>query len=130
MQTERNPLRIFVALGMLALAGIACVQDCYGVTFNVVGTIVNAQDTPIANATIRAWNEGSFERPAFNLNTLSDASGHFSTDNVFSYGCTEFYVEVSAEEFETQTLTFNPPGDSWLNPLPADLLIQLQAQAN
>ena len=125
MRIKPNSLPILFDFGMLALATIACVQDCYGVTFNVVGTILNAQNTPISEADIRVWNEGSFERPAFEFTTQSDINGYFSTSDVFSYGCTEFYIEVSAEGFETQRLTYNPPGDEFLNPLPDNLIIQL-----
>ena len=89
--------------------------------------MVDEQGNPIRNATIHTWNDGSFERPAFDLTTISDNNGHFVTDSVFSYGCTEFQIGVSADGFETQTLNFNPLGSEWLNSLPADLIIQLQA---
>lgn len=122
-----NWFYVFVAIGMLGLASLACVQDCMGVTFSVQGYVVDETGNPIANAAIRVWNNGAYERPAFDLITTTDADGYFQTDSVFSYGCVSFQVEVFAVGYEIKTLTFYPPAnEGWSNELPDEITVQLQ----
>lgn len=113
---------------MLIIASIACVQDCMGGTVWVTGYVVDAATgTPIHNATIRVWNNGSFEVQAFNLNATSNSEGYFETDSAFSYACTAFQVQVSAEGYASTTLTFYPPtAEGWKGELPSPLRVELQ----
>jgi hypothetical protein len=122
-----NSLKAIIPIAMLILGILACVpQDCMGITFWVEGYIMDEADNPISNAEVRAWNEGSYEKPAFDHHTTSNGHGYFKTDGAFSYGCISFQVEVSAEGYETQTLKFYPPSEGFDDELPAELTIQLQ----
>jgi hypothetical protein len=106
---------MFVPLLALLMAAMACAQDCMGITFSVSGYVVDATTgKPIADATIHVWNRGSFERPDFDLYATSSNQGYFQTESVFSYGCTVFQVEVSANAYATQVMTYTPPaGEGW-----------------
>lgn len=97
-----------------------------GTTFDVRGFVVDVQGNPIPNATVLVWNEGSFEKPAIRFTTQTDNVGWFVTDSGFSYACTPLQVRVSAQDYETQTLTFYPPaGEGWPDELPDQVTIQL-----
>lgn len=115
---------------MLILAALACfpAQDCMAVTFSVAGYVVDADNNPIPNASIRAWNNGSFELPAFELTTTSNADGYFNTDSTFSYGCTSFQIEVAVEGYVTQTLVYYPPAMGFDDELPSEITVQLEAE--
>ena len=129
MKQLPNLLKAFIPILMLILAILACVppQDCMGITFGVEGYIVDEADIPIPNAQIRVWNEGSYEKPAFDHTTVSNEDGSFSTESAFSYGCTKFQIEVSADGYESQTRTFYPPAnEGLLDELPAILTVQLK----
>jgi hypothetical protein len=130
MDKKTRPLHAFIPLVMLIFAAMACAQDCLGGSFSVKGYVVDEQNNPIPNARIRAWNNGSFERPAFELDTMSNADGYFDTDSVFSYGCTTFQVEVFAPGFETTTLGFYPPTQGMPDELPSEIIVQLQPLAD
>ncbi len=59
---------------------------------------------------------------------MKHLDGYFETDYAFSYSCTPFYVHVSAEGFQPQTMTFYLPVDEgWPNPLPDEIMIKLQS---
>ena len=128
MKQLPNSLKAIIPIIMLILAILACIppQDCMGITFGVEGYIVDEVENPIPNAKIRAWNNGSYEKPAFDHHTTSNEDGSFKTESAFSYGCVSFQVEVSAEGYETQTLTFYPPSEGFDDELPAELTIQLE----
>lgn len=98
-----------------------------GVTFRVEGYVIDEQEVPISNAQIRAWNAGSFERPPFDLVATSDETGYFQTESTFSYGCTSFEIEVVADSFVTQTLTYYPPTTEFVNELPEEITVVLKS---
>ena len=126
---KRSFLIPFVVVIMLFLAQLACVpQDCMGVTFNIKGYVVDSAGNPISSVRIRAFNHGSFEKPPFDVEATSDQSGYFETEYVFSYACTPFEIEISAEGYQLQTLTHEPPGEQWPNELPDNLSITMQKQ--
>ncbi len=126
-QQRKSSKLILLPVVMLSLAAIACAQDCMGSTFSVEGYVVNIQNTPIPGASIRVWNNGSFERPAFEYQVTSDEDGYFESESAFSYACTVFQVEVSAAGFETINLSYYPPGSEFTDEsvLPPQITVQL-----
>jgi hypothetical protein len=126
---NHNKYRLFMAfIPLLALtfAAMACVQDCMGVTFSVKGRVLDKSGNPISNAQIMAWNNGSFERPAFNIGATSDTNGYFDTESAFSYGCTQFQVKVTADGYKAFTTAYYPPAkEGWNNELPPEITITL-----
>ncbi|MBE2269365.1 MAG: carboxypeptidase regulatory-like domain-containing protein [Anaerolinea sp.] len=127
MNDKKNPNFAWMALAMIVLSALACAQDCMGSSVWVRGYVVNIQDEPVVNASIEVWNDGSFELPAISLSAQTDSAGWFVTDSAFSYGCTPFQVRVSAEGYETKTLTFYPPSAEGF---PDELLDELTIQLN
>lgn len=120
-------IRILIPVIVLIVAQLACVQDCIGVTFSVVGRVVDQAGNPIPGAAINAYNNGSFAKPPFNVTAQSDENGHFETERVMSFACTTFEVLVSANGFKSYTTTYYPPGEQWPNELPAEITITLES---
>ncbi len=127
MRRIPNTVKALFPIFVLILASLACVQDCIGITFNVEGSIIDINNNPIPNAKIRTWNDGSFEKPAFELQTITDDNGNFKTASAFSYACTPFKVEVSAEGYQTKTFTYYPPGEGFSDELPSSITVQLRS---
>ncbi|MCB9458347.1 MAG: hypothetical protein H6670_01770 [Anaerolineaceae bacterium] len=123
-------LGIIAVLFIMLFPMLACVQDCMGVTFRVEGFIVDEQGMPIEGAAIRAWNNGSYGEPPFEFNVASDENGYFQTDNTFSYGCTSFQIDIIADSYVTQTLTYYPPANENTNELPEEITVVLQSATN
>ena len=121
-----NP-KLLLPFFFIALAVMACAQDCMGVTFAVAGYVVDTEGNPIENATIRVWTNGSFEKPAFEISVSSNTEGYFQTDSIFIYGCTTFKIEIVADSYEAQTFTYYPPsGEGFPDELPARITIELE----
>lgn len=99
-----------------------------GSTFSVKGTVTTEQDITLAGVEVHAFNKGSFEKPEFNVIAISDEHGYFETESVFSYACSQFQVEISAEGYQKQQLTFYPPGKEFSDELPETLDITLIEQ--
>jgi hypothetical protein len=130
MKQKTRSSYVLIPVVMPILAVLACAQDCMGVTFSVQGYVADEKNNPIFGAAIKVWNNGSFERSAFEFH-VSNNDGYFETDSTFSYGCTPFQVEVSVEGFESKTLAFYPPaGEGWPTELPDEITIQLQTLPN
>jgi hypothetical protein len=127
---SNNPIpKLLLFLLPFVLSTFACAQDCMGTSFVVKGYILDAGGRPISNATVKAWNDGSFEKPAFSLIAVTDANGYFQTDSVFSYGCTPFEVEVAAEGYKAISVEYYPPaGEGWPDELPDEIQITLQSR--
>jgi nitrate reductase NapE component len=102
-------------------------QDCMGITYEIEGFVSDADGIPIADATIRAWNDGSFEKPPFDFQVNTDEDGYFLTSPANSFACTPFQVEVSAEGYETVTLQYYPVGEDFPDELPDVITVQLTA---
>jgi hypothetical protein len=120
--------KILLPFIFIVLSVMACAQDCMGVTFAVAGYIVDADGNPIENARIRVWNEGSFGEQTYNMMTVSNSEGYFQTDDVFSYGCSAFQIEIVADGYQPQTLRYYPPsGEGFTDVLPAEISIELQS---
>lgn len=119
-----------VAIPLLSLifASLACIppQDCSGRDFSVKGKVINEAEEPISGAMMRAHGAKCYEAAAFDFTAVSNENGYFETDGVFRFACCEFDVEVSAEEYATQTFLFNPPGEEWPDELPKELIITLE----
>lgn len=98
-----------------------------GSTFSIKGKLTTEAGDALPGARILAFNEGSFEKPAFRVQATSDGQGFFETASVFSYACTSFQVEISASGYQTQRLTFYPPGEQWPGELPSELNLTLIA---
>jgi hypothetical protein len=129
MSIRANLLGILIPCIMLGLAMLACIppQDCISGSFVVKGYIVDQDNQPIADATIRIWNRIEFEGiPAFDEQLASDKAGYFESSLLSSFGCTPFQVEVHHEAFLPQTLTFYPPQEDWPNELPPEITVRLQ----
>jgi len=105
---------------------IACAQDCEGVSFTVKGYVLDSSQRPLAGASINVRNQGSFELPPFEVTALSDETGYFETESVYSYACTPFTVEISSLGYVTQTLRYAPPYEAFADELPDEITIQLQ----
>ncbi|MBI5957804.1 MAG: carboxypeptidase regulatory-like domain-containing protein [Chloroflexi bacterium] len=103
-------------------------QDCMGTTFSVKGYVTDEDGTAIDGAEINAFNTGSYELPPFNVIAVSDERGYFETPSAYSFACTPFEVRVSAAGYQTQNLTFYPPGEEWPDELPESLTITLIAR--
>ena len=117
---------ISIPVFALLFASLACVQDCIGASFTVRGQVVDKSGNPVANAQINAWNNGPYERPAFNIMTTSDSSGYFETEKVFSYGCTTFELKIMANGYKPYTTTYYPPAkEGWSPELPTEITITL-----
>jgi hypothetical protein len=124
---RNKPLILLLPALALLAALIACAQDCIGVTFSVKGYIVDSAGHPVQGATIHVYNQGDFEKPPLELLVMSDQTGYFQTDSVFSYACTKFEVDASAPGYQLQPMTFYPPAnEGWPNLLPSELRITLQ----
>ena len=120
--------RLLIPFVFITLSVMACAQDCMGVTFTVAGYVVDTEGNPIENAHIRVWNDGSFESQAFNMTVISNTEGYFQTDDVFSYGCSAFQIEIAADGYQTQMLKYYPPsGEGFTDVLPAEIIIELQS---
>lgn len=116
-----------IPIAILALAAIACVQDCIGVNFSIRGHVTETTGEPIPEAIINVRNDGSYEQPPFDLTVTSNRDGYFETDSVFSYACTTFEVGVSADGFEPIVETYYPPSEEGLSPiLPNELSFILE----
>lgn len=96
-------------------------QDCMGNTFDVKGYVTDSQNNPIANASIRVWDEGKYE-----LRALTDERGYFRTESIFSFGCYAFQVEISVDGFESKILSYFPPSEGFTSELPDEITIQLE----
>jgi hypothetical protein len=107
--------------------GIIPPQDCGKSIFSVKGFVNDEKGSPIQGAEIHAFNSGSYELPPFDVVAVSDEIGHFATQNVSSFACTPFDVEISAPSFQDQKSTFYPPGEQWPDELPESLTITLSA---
>lgn len=116
-----NSIKALIPIIMLALASIACMQDCMGITFYITGYVVDENNNPISNATIRAWDSSSLD-----FTVTSNHDGYFATDSTFSYACYKFKVEVSAEGYQTKTLAYYPPGEGFSDELPSSITVQLK----
>ena len=122
------PRFLMISIPIIALffSSLACVQDCIGASFSIRGEVVDESGNPVVNAKINAWNNGSYERPAFNVTTSSDSNGYFETEKVFSYGCTTFEVKITADGYSAFTTTYYPPAkEGWSPELPAKIIITL-----
>ena len=120
--------KVLLPFIFIVLSIMACAQDCMGVTFSVTGYVVDIEGSPIENAVIRVWNDGSFEKQPFNMIAISNTEGFFETDGVFSYGCTPFQVEINADGYQTQTLRYYPPsGEGFSDVLPREFVVELQS---
>ena len=99
---------------MLTLVTIACgiPQDCMGITINVAGYVLDENNHPLPNATIRAWNKEEFGATPFDMQATSDASGYFETDRAFTFECIEFHVEIAADGYEPVIRSYYPPSAS------------------
>jgi hypothetical protein len=122
--------RIKMLIPVIALIGaqLACVppQDCSLSTFRVIGYVKDKAGSPISNATIHAYNGGSYEQPPFDMTVTSGGSGYFETEATSSFACTPFEVVVSAEGYKTHQETFYPPGEEWPHKLPPEVTFTLE----
>jgi Carboxypeptidase regulatory-like domain len=115
------PRLFMISIPIIALlfSSLACVQDCIGASFSVRGRIIDKSGNPVGNASINAWNNGSFERPAFNVTATSDSNGYF--------GCTTFEIKTTAVGYKSFTTTYYPPAkEGWSPELPTEITITLE----
>jgi hypothetical protein len=122
----RRLIGIFLPIFALTIAQLACVQDCIGVSFKVVGRVVNSVGSPIAGASVAAYNKGSYGMRPFVATVLSDANGYFETDSVSSFACTPFEVHVSAVGYTSYRTMYYPPGEEWPHELPDEITVTLK----
>jgi hypothetical protein len=107
MKTPHSSFYVMLVALALILAGVACgvpAQDCMGTTFTVKGYIINSENAPVPNAVVRAWNN----EPAFESVVKTDPAGFFETESLFSYSCYSFQIDVSAEGYESTSVTSHP----------------------
>jgi carboxypeptidase family protein len=119
-------LKMLIPVIALIGAQLACVQDCSLSTFKVVGYVNDQAGNPIEGATITAYNNGSFEKPPFNVTTTSDANGYFETEAASSFACTPFVVIVSADGYKSFQEQYYAPGEEWPHELPPEVTITLE----
>jgi hypothetical protein len=127
---KNNLLLGILPFVILCVVQLACVppQDCIGTDFRLRGQIVNAQHEPIEGATARIFNNGSYERPAFDTTTVSDEAGYFQMDSVFSYACTEFALEIKGAGYKAFSMDYYPPSsEGWPNMFVQDAQIVLES---
>jgi hypothetical protein len=105
-------------------------QDCSGVSFTVKGVVIGENGIPIEGASIRAFNNGSYELPPFDVLARSNQGGYFETESITSFACTEFTIEISASGYQDQSVTYYPPGEDWPDEIPKSLIITLNATEN
>ncbi len=103
---------IYVLLVVLAmiLTAVACgefpAQDCMGTNFIVKGYILNSEKEPIPDAMVRIWSDKSDSE--FDVQLKTDSAGFYETDDLFSFGCYPFQIDVSAEGYESASVTRVP----------------------
>lgn len=119
--------KLFIPLFMLLLAQVACIppQDCGGVNFTVKGTVKNEQGQPLENVTVRVYNNGSYELPPFDVTVASNSQGYFETEQLYSYGCTEFMINFSSKGYVIQELTYYPHYEAGTPAIPEQLNVVL-----
>ena len=123
-------LYIFISIFAVVFAILACIppQDCSGRDFTIKGQVVDTEQNPIAGATLYAFGNDSFEKPGFDITVITDDLGYFESEPVFRYACSEFAVKITADGYQNQEFTFNPPGEMWPAELPEELLIVMQSE--
>lgn len=124
---KRHHIMPLIPLFFMALASLACVQDCLGGSFSVQGQVVDAQGNPIENAIIRVWGENDGISEAFEFSVISDSEGNFVTEYTFRFGCSRFFVSVEAQGFQAQTFTYHPPSEDFPDKLPPFIIVELSA---
>lgn len=127
---KQSPNYGFIALIMLALASIACAQDCIGVTFTISGTVQDEANNPIPDAIVHVSNVPIDGRSPLNLMLTTDNTGHFLAQDVFSYACEPLEFSLEHAGYDPLTTEFYPPSDEgWLPLLPDHMEIQLQSSS-
>ncbi len=110
MTTPRSSFYVLLVVFATILAGLACgeipAQDCMGTNFIVKGYILNSEQEPISDATVRVWSDKSDSE--FDVQVKTDSAGFYETDDLFSFGCYPFQIDVSAEGYEPASVTRVP----------------------
>ena len=95
--------RWLIPIIFLALAQIACAQDCMGITPGITGQVVDAADGhPIEAATVTVYGnwEDLISFPE-RITIATNAQGWFTVDDVFTYECATFSIDATAAGYRS-----------------------------
>lgn len=123
---KQNSVMLLIPIIFMALATLACAQDCFGSGVSVRGQVIDTNGNPIEEATIFVSGDNDGFSEAFEFTTMSDSEGNFTTDYASRFGCSTFSILISAEGYESQTLGYYPPtSENFPHELPNFIIIEL-----
>jgi hypothetical protein len=123
---SRRLIVLMLALVFSTSLQVGCNDNCTETAFRIEGDVVTPAGDPIPNAVIVISNANAENSDSVYLTLITDAQGHFSTDEITMNGCDPFDIFVNADRFTEKTVTFSATGDGELELLPDSLTITLQ----